>query len=53
MKRSPAEIKADDSRHYGEMAGRMPAKEVKESFERPAYKIKGNAQNNQKNSRRK
>lgn len=41
-KRSPAEIKADDSRRYGEMAGRMPAKEVKESFERPAYKIKGN-----------
>ena len=41
-KRSPAEIKADNSRHYGEMAGRAPSKEVEESFKRPAYKIQGN-----------
>lgn len=29
-KRSPAEIKADNSRHYGEMAGRVPSKKVEE-----------------------
>ena len=39
-KRSPAEIKADNSRHYGEMAEIVPDKEVKESFRRPAYKAK-------------
>lgn len=40
-KRSPAEIKADNSRHYGEMAGRAPSKEVEESFKRPRTKSKG------------
>lgn len=45
-KRSPAEIKADNSRHYGEMAGHTPTKEVEESFKRPAYKNKGNMRDN-------
>lgn len=39
-KRSPAEIKADNNRHYGEMTESVPNKEVKESFRRPAYKTK-------------
>lgn len=40
-KRSPAEIKADNSRHYGEMAGSVPSKKVEESFKRLACKNKG------------
>ena len=36
-RRSPAEIKADSQRHYGEMTECVPDAKVREDFKRPVY----------------
>lgn len=37
--RSPAEIKSDSQRHYGEMAECAPNLKVREDFKRPVYQV--------------
>lgn len=38
-RRSPAEIKSDSQRHYGEMAECAPNPKVREDFKRPVYQV--------------
>ena len=39
MRRSPAEIKSDSQRHYGEMAECAPNPKVRQEFKRPVYQV--------------
>lgn len=39
MRRSPAEIKSDSQRHYGEMTECAPIPKVREEFKRPVYQV--------------
>ena len=39
MRRSPAEIKSDSQRHYGEMTECAPNPKVREEFKRPVYQV--------------